>query len=131
MADSFEISKFFPGTPTAELFNAWLESEAHSGFTGSPARVDPGEGAEFSAWDGYISGRTLAVEPHSRILQSWRTTEFPEGSPDSQLEILFEDKGDGTQLTLIHTDIPDGQGEIYRQGWQEYYFIPMQEYFST
>ncbi len=131
MADSFEISKFFPGTPAVELFNAWLESEAHSAFTGSPARVDPGEGAEFSAWDGYISGRTLAVEPHSRILQSWRTTEFPEGSPDSQLEILFEDKGDGTQLTLIHTDIPDGQGENYRQGWQEYYFIPMQEYFST
>jgi activator of HSP90 ATPase len=131
MADSFEISKFFPGTPAAELFNAWLESEAHSAFTGSPARVDPGEGAEFSAWDGYISGRTLAVEPHSRILQSWRTTEFPEGSPDSQLEILFEDMGDGAQLTLIHTDIPDGQGENYRQGWQEYYFIPMQEYFST
>ena len=131
MADSFEISEFFPGTPPAEIFNAWLESKAHSAFTGSPARVDPGVGAEFSAWDGYISGKTLEVEPHSRILQSWRTTEFPDGSPDSRLEILLEEMGDGTQLTLIHTGLPDGQGEDYRQGWQEYYFKPMHKYFSA
>jgi len=24
---------------------------------------------------------------------------------------------EGTKITLIHTDIPDGQGEGYRKGW--------------
>jgi activator of HSP90 ATPase len=131
MADSFEIKEFFPGIPATEIFNAWLESEAHSAFTGSPARVNPGVGGEFSAWDGYISGKTLEIEPSRRILQSWRTTEFPEGSPDSLLEISFEEIGDGTQLTLVHTNIPDGQGEDYRQGWEDYYFKPMQQFFSA
>ena len=131
MTDSFEISTFFPGLSAAEIFNAWLESEAHSAFTGSPARVNPAVGGEFSAWEGYISGKTLEIEPSRRILQSWRTTEFPEGSPDSLLEISFEEIGDGTQLTLVHTNIPDGQGEDYRQGWEDYYFKPMQQFFSA
>ena len=131
MADSFEVKEFFPGIPAAEIFNAWLESEAHSAFTGSPAHVNPGVGGEFSAWDGYISGKTLEIEPPRRILQSWRTTEFPEGSPDSLLEVLLEEIEDGTQLTLVHTNIPDGQGEDYRQGWEDYYFKPMRQYFSA
>ena len=131
MADSFEVSTFFPGIPAAEIFHAWLDSEAHSGFTGSPAQIESGINGVFSAWDGYISGRTLEIEHPQRILQSWRTTEFPEGSPDSLLEISFEEIGSGTQLTLIHANIPDGQGEDYRQGWEDYYFKPMQGYFSA
>ena len=130
MADSFEISTYLPGIPAAEIFQAWLESEGHSEFTGSRAQIEPGVNGVFSAWDGYISGRTLEIEPPHRILQSWRTTEFPEGSPDSRLEILFEEIEDGTQLRLIHTNIPAGQGEDYRQGWQEFYFQPMQKYYS-
>ena len=35
-----------------------------------------------------------------------------------------------TKLTIIHTSIPDGQGEGYRQGWLDYYFKPMKEYFG-
>lgn len=131
MADSFEVSTFFPGVPVTEIFNAWLESEAHSGFTGSPAQIEPVVNGGFSAWDGYISGRTLEIDPPHRVLQSWRTTEFPQDSPDSHLEILFEEMEGGTQLRLIHTNIPAGQGENYLQGWQEFYFQPMQQYFSN
>jgi activator of HSP90 ATPase len=31
---------------------------------------------------------------------------------------------------LHHSDIPTGQGEEYRRGWEDYYFRPMQAYFS-
>ncbi|MCJ7659107.1 MAG: SRPBCC domain-containing protein, partial [Anaerolineales bacterium] len=75
--------------------------------------------------------RTLEAEPFQRIVQAWRTTEFPEDSPDSRLEILIEDMDNGVQVTLVHSGIPAGQGENYRQGWGEYYFDPMQRYFST
>jgi len=34
-------------------------------------------------------------------------------------------------MTVIHSDIPDGQGDDYRQGWIDYYFEPMKEYFSS
>jgi activator of HSP90 ATPase len=98
--------------------------------TGSKAEVQGGSGGAFTAWDGYIWGKTLEAEPHRRIVQSWRTGEFPEESPDSRVEIILEEVPDGTKITLIHTDIPDGQGDGYKQGWDVFYFTPMRKYFS-
>lgn len=131
MAELFEVSAFFPTQTAEKIYTAWLDSQAHSAMTGSPAEVDPALGGKFTAWDGYIHGQTLAAEPFRRILQTWRTTEFPEESPDSRLEILIEVVNDGAQVTLLHSEIPDGQGEDYRQGWSEYYFEPMGRYFSA
>ncbi len=131
MAESFEVSTFFPTISAELIYRSWLDSDEHSAFTGSPAQIDPGVGGKFTAWDGYIYGKTLEAEPFQRILQTWRTTEFPEQSPDSQLEILIEEVDDGVKVTLIHTDIPDGQAEDYRQGWEEHYFEPMQRHFSA
>ena len=56
------------------------------------------------AGDGYIQGRTLELEPHSRIVQAWRSTEFPDGSPDSRVEVILEATDGGTRLILRHSD---------------------------
>ncbi len=127
--ESFTVTTTLPASPE-EIFSAWLSSEGHSQMTGSQAEVQDGSGGTFSAWDGYIWGKTLEMEAHRRILQSWRTSEFPKGSPDSRVEILLEESVDGTEVTLIHTDIPDGQGNGYKKGWQDHYFTPMRAYFS-
>jgi uncharacterized protein YndB with AHSA1/START domain len=130
MTESLNLSTIIP-VPPQRVFHAWLDSKEHGGFTGGgEAIIDPHPGGSFTAWDGYINGKTLEIEPSKRILQSWRTTEFSENDPDSQLELLFKPVQEGTQLTLIHTNIPDGQAESYKQGWLDYYFKPMQEYFS-
>jgi activator of HSP90 ATPase len=128
--EKIEVSTFLPGTTPEQLYRAWLDGGLHAAFTGSAAQVDPQVGGRFTAWDGYITGTNLALDPYRRILQSWRTTEFPAGSPDSQLEVLLEEDQDGTTLRLVHTGIPDGQAEDYRQGWEDYYFEPMREYFA-
>jgi uncharacterized protein YndB with AHSA1/START domain len=130
LAESFEVFTFIPGVPAERVYRAWLDSQAHGDFTGAKAEIDPNVGGRFTAWDGYIEGTTLALEPYRRILQAWRTTEFPPGDPDSRLEILFEDENGGTRVTLLHSEIPEGQGESYRQGWDESYFEPMQGYFA-
>jgi activator of HSP90 ATPase len=111
------------------LFKAWLDSEEHGLFTGSTTDIDPTVGGEFTAWDGYISGKTLVIDAPRRILQSWRTTEFDKVDPDSKLELLFEKIPGGTRLTLNHTNIPDGQKAMYTEGWEDYYFSPMKDYF--
>ncbi len=73
---------------------------------------------------------TQVLEPNHRIVQSWRTTEFPPESPDSRLELILEEVEGGTKLTLRHSNIPEGQGQMYKDGWVEWYFEPMQAYFS-
>jgi activator of HSP90 ATPase len=98
--------------------------------TGSAANVEGRIGGAFSAWDGYIFGKTLELEAPRRIVQAWRTTEFPEDAPDSRVEILLEEARGKTKLTLIHSDMPEDQVESYKQGWKDFYFTPMKEYFE-
>jgi len=126
--ESIEVSARFPVTPD-RLYAAWLDSQEHTRFTGDTARVDPLVGGRFTAWSGWITGETLVLEPERRIVQSWRTTEFPEEAEDSQIEVRFESVTGGTRLTIVHTNIPEGQGHQYEDGWIDYYFEPMQRYF--
>lgn len=130
MVDNIEISTVIKA-PAKAIYEAWLDSEGHSAFTGARAVIDPQVGGKHSAWDGYIEGETLELEPYRRILQSWRTTEFPADSESSSLEIILEQVDEGTRVTLVHTQIPEGQGSQYRDGWEEHYFSLMREHFSN
>jgi activator of HSP90 ATPase len=130
MLEDIEVSDVIPAR-AKQVYLAWLDSSGHSQMTGDPATIDGRVGGEFSAGDGYIRGRTLELEPFRRIVQAWRTTEFPEGSVDSRLEITLEEVKGGTKVTLRHTGLPEGQGESYHQGWIDYYFKPMKAYFRA
>ncbi len=98
--------------------------------TGSEATVEPRINGRFTAWDGYIEGTTVELEPNKRIVQKWRTSDFPPNCPDSKIEIILEEVENGTRLTLIHSDIPEGQSDEYKKGWKEFYFDPMTRYFE-
>ena len=112
------------------IYEAWLNSEEHAAFTGGEANVDPNINGEYTAWDGYIQGKTIELQPYQRIVQTWRTTDFLESNPDSRLEILLEETEGGTKVTLIHSNIPQGQARLYEQGWKDFYFEPMKQYFQ-
>ena len=98
--------------------------------TGSLARTSAVVGEAFEAWDGYIQGKNLELEPSTRILQLWRTSEFEDSDKDSLLEILFESEANGTMVTIRHSGLPD-HGMQYQQGWIDAYFNPMKEYFKN
>ena len=128
--DSIEVSGVVP-TDVETVFEAWLDGPTHSAMTGAEASCEPGVGGRFTAWDGYIEGRTLQIEAPSRIVQAWRTSHFPEGSAESRLEVRFAREGGGTRVTFLHSDIPEGQGASYEQGWIDHYLDPMKAYFSA
>jgi activator of HSP90 ATPase len=128
--ESILVTAIFP-VDAATVYRAWLNSKEHGAFTGGKASIKPEEGSSYSAWDGYITGENLGLEPNQRILQSWRTTEFPDDADDSLVEILLRDSPQGCMFTLRHTSIPAGDGEKYDQGWKDHYIAPMQEYFAN
>ncbi len=129
MKNGFTLSEIIPAK-VSEIYKAWLSSKGHAAMTGNPAKVDGKVGGKFTAWDGYIFGSTLELTPNQRIVQAWRTSEFPDDAPDSRVEILLEKVGAGTKMTLIHSEMPEDQVESYRQGWEDFYFKPMREYFG-
>lgn len=128
MKESLELTQVLKASP-ADVFEAWLTSDGHSEMTGGEAEISKVEGSAYTAWDGYISGKTVSFIENKEIVQTWRTTEFSNSDEDSNLVVRFKEIPDGCELTLIHTNIAEGQTQ-YIKGWQDFYFTPMQEYFG-
>jgi uncharacterized protein YndB with AHSA1/START domain len=129
--DAIELSRLLPASPEA-IYAAWLDAAAHAAMTGSPATVEAAEvGGRFTAWNGYIDGSFIALEPGLRIVLSWRSDDFPPGALDSRLEVLLEAAPGGARITLRHTDLPEGHGPALLEGWDEFYLEPMQRFFGA
>lgn len=130
MPYAFTLTTAIPAS-AQEIYDSWLDSLLHSEMTGGKASMSDAIDAEVSAWDGYITGRNLELVPGERIVQSWRTTQFTDEHEDSIVTVTLEEVEDGTLLTLVHSDVPEGQTSYEQGGWQEHYFEPMKEYFAT
>ena len=92
MPYTFTLTASIPASPE-EIYQAWLDSLAHSEMTGGEASMSDQIGAEVSAWDGYISGRNIELIPSERIVQAWRTSEFEDEDEDSVITVILEPVG--------------------------------------
>lgn len=122
--------KFSIHAPAKLIYDAWLSAAEHSAMTGAKATASRQVGGRFSAWDGYVEGKNLLLLDSKKIVQSWRSSEFPEDAPDSVLSVLLTERQGITEVDIEHKDIPRGQGVQYQSGWIEFYANPMQKYFA-
>src|ERR1700682_4399446 len=86
MQYAFTLTTTIPAS-AEDIYEAWLDSLAHSEMTGGEAIMSDEVGAEVAAWDGYITGRNLELVPGKRIVQSWRTSEFTDQHEDSIITV--------------------------------------------
>jgi len=120
----------FINAPPEKVYNAMLNPRKHAEFTGSPATSNSRVGGKFTAWGEYITGKHIQLVKSSKIVQEWKTTEWPEGYPPSRLQFTFSAKGAGTELKMVHSDVPAEQVAKYREGWVDSYWNPLKEYFA-
>jgi activator of HSP90 ATPase len=130
MRESIKVQFTLPAT-AREVYDAWLDGAKHSAMTGARATASREVGGEFSAWDNYIRGKNLLLIENQKIVQSWRSSEFPEDAPDSVLSIQLTERYGTTEVELVHSDIPPGHAVQYQSGWIEFYANPMQKYFAA
>jgi uncharacterized protein YndB with AHSA1/START domain len=113
------------------VYASWLDRAEHRRMTdGGSVRVEARVGSDYQAWDSYVTGRILELEPGRRIVQSWRTTDFLSSHPDSRLELHLRDVPDGCEVMILHTEIPEGLAQRYEEGWRTHYLLPMARYFA-
>ena len=124
----FTVADVIPAAPS-EVYQAWVDSDGHTKMTGSLAHALSDVGGRFDAWDGYISGENLELEPGRRIVQSWRAASYKDSDEDSQIEVTFEAVEGGTKVTLTHSNVPDDQAS-HEPGWMTHYFEPMKARFG-
>ena len=129
MPYTYSLTSKIPAS-AQDVYDAWLDSLAHSDMTGGAAQMSKTIGAEVSAWDGYISGRNLELVPGERIVQAWRPTHW---DPGVYSIVHFELKAasGGTALVLDHTGFPEGEFDHLDPGWYLRYWDPLKKYLAA
>jgi uncharacterized protein YndB with AHSA1/START domain len=128
---SITQTTFIPSAAPAEVYDAFVNAKTHARFTGAEATGAARVGGRFAAWNGYIQGVYRDLVKGKKIVADWRTTEWPAGMPDSHVEFTFKAAKGGTEVRLVHTKVPAEQAASYRQGWIDYYWKPLNAYFSA
>ncbi len=115
-----------------EFYDAFMNSEIHSAFTGSEAIISKEINGEFSAHGGYCFGKNLELVEGAKIVQSWQAYDdnWEEGH-FSKITLFLEAKGTGTTLKFIHEAVPDLAEKSIANGWNEFYWEPMKNYFAN
>ncbi len=114
--------------PPERLFDMYLDPEVHGAIAGGAVTISAAAGSEFRAFDGMISGRTIAVVPKKYILQLWRGQDWQAEDGDSILMLSFLPEGEGGKIELTHLNVPERYFDDVNKGWMEYYWKPWKAY---
>ena len=115
-----------------DVYEALMDSEKHSQFTGAAASISREVGGSITAYDGYISGINIQLIPDTRIVQSWRGND--EGWPPghhSTATFTFEKAESGTRLTFVQSGVPEGTFDDIDQGWKDHYWAKMKPFLES
>jgi activator of HSP90 ATPase len=113
-----------------EVYDAYVDPKKHSQFTDSKATGKPVVGGKYTTWDGYIFGKYLELDDGKRVVQEWTTTDWEEGYKASKLELTFCAVSGGTEIVMMHSNVPKAQADEVAEGWTEFYWNPLKEYFK-
>jgi activator of HSP90 ATPase len=110
----------FSAAPS-RVYDALVNAKRFAAITGAPATGDGTEGAPFSAFGGYISGRHVELVRDKRVVQAWRAKTWPEGVY-SVVRFELAPEGTGTKLVFDHDGFPADMAEHLAKGWQSNYW---------
>jgi uncharacterized protein YndB with AHSA1/START domain len=125
----------FPVSPE-RVYEVLTNSDKFAAATGRPAKIGTVEGADFSIFGDFVSGKQMELIPGQRIVQSWRFAAWAPGVY-SRVQLSLSREGKGTKLVLEHDAIPEGKSpefptweEHIATNWPVFYFEPFAKYLA-
>jgi activator of HSP90 ATPase len=110
------------------LYEALLDAKQFTAFSGQTAEISRDVGGAFSLFSGHIVGRNVELVPNQRIVQAWRTVDWPEGVY-SIVKFELKAQGSGTHLIFDHIGFPEGLHDHLAEGWHGHYWEQLKNYF--
>ncbi len=114
-----------------KVFKTLLNSAKHSAFTGESAKIERKPGGAFACYGDYITGITLELEPNKRIVQAWRSQNWPKGTY-SIVTFNFLRKARGqTELRFSQVGVPANDYALKNKGWRTHYWEPLRRFLQS
>jgi activator of HSP90 ATPase len=96
-------------------------------WSGYPAQMSTDPGSEFSLWEDDIIGRNLEFIQDKKVVQEWY---FGDQAEKSIVTITIASDMENSLVTVEHTNIPDEEFDGIAEGWREYYFEAIKNFFN-
>jgi activator of HSP90 ATPase len=120
------VERTFLPAPPEELYAAYLDPEQHSKIIGAHVTISAEPGADFTAFDGQVRGRTLHLEPGRLIIQAWGSVQQGSGHV---IVLAFDAVEGGTEISLLHTGIPNDRLDLV--DWEGRYWRPWRAFLGA
>ena len=111
----------------SDVYSAITNSYTIELWSGYPAQMSEESGSEFSLWEGDITGVNIEFIRDRKVVQEWYFGDQPE---KSLVTILIEPDGENSIVTVEHSNIPDADFAEIAEGWREYYFGAIIDFFN-
>lgn len=96
-------------------------------WSGYPAIMSEEPGSEFSLWEGDISGRNIEFLKDKKVVQEWY---FGDQNIKSIVTITISPDRENSSVTVEHTNIPDEEYDSFAEGWKDFYFDAINNFFN-
>ena len=104
------------------IYRLLADSKQHAKLTGQKATISRKVGGRFSTLGGHVSGINVDLVPGERLVQAWRTKDFPSGIFSMATFQLSRAKDGGTRLVLTHRGVPKPLIPKVEKEWRKRYW---------
>jgi activator of HSP90 ATPase len=117
----------FQNASSKVLFEIFTDPKKHSIILGgAKVKISAKEGAEFTLFNGNVTGKNLRIVPNQMIVQSWRGNVWKTNDLDSILTIVFKDITSGCRLYMVHACTP----VQFDEQWEGLYWKPIKNFLA-
>ncbi len=107
----------------ADVFDAISNAKTIEKWSGAPATMDGKAGSEYSIFGGQITGVIEESVPNEKLVITW--------VQDTKVTITLTTNGDTTTANVLHEGLTEENRPMFSQGWDDYYFGPLQKMFTS
>ncbi|HEX2919972.1 MAG TPA: SRPBCC domain-containing protein [Bacteroidales bacterium] len=114
-------------TEPSDVYSALTNPFTIELWSGYPAIMSTEPGSDFSLWEGDITGKNIEFVQDKKIVQEWY---FGEQEEKSIVTITILPENGNSLVKVEQTNIPDDDFNDIADGWREFYFGAILNFFN-
>ncbi len=118
------IEKVWAALTDPEVIGSWMSDE--------DVKMDLRVGGRYSVFGGETTGAFTQIEKPDILEYTWRQIAWPKNWLDSVVRWELSRKGQGTQVHLTHSRLPNAEERTsHDEGWDLYWLEPMIDWLES